>query len=92
MWLWQILQYFLGVIPLKYINKVQHVNIFLQIKTRLENEQYLRDHPEVDCLIAGFLGYVTTKYVLSSLQKLYWSMACKADIKTMFFFGFYTSF
>ncbi|XP_060074415.1 RIIa domain-containing protein 1-like [Ylistrum balloti] len=27
-------------------------------KTRLENERYLRDHPEVECLVAGFLSDV----------------------------------
>ncbi|XP_074650980.1 RIIa domain-containing protein 1-like [Tubulanus polymorphus] len=27
-----------------------------KIHTRLENEKYLRNHPEVECLIAGFLG------------------------------------
>ncbi|XP_033749626.1 RIIa domain-containing protein 1-like [Pecten maximus] len=27
-------------------------------QTRLENEKYLRNHPEVECLIAGFLGDV----------------------------------
>ena len=26
--------------------------------TRLENEQYLRRHPEVESLLSGFLGYV----------------------------------
>ncbi|CAG5118654.1 unnamed protein product [Candidula unifasciata] len=32
-----------------------------KIKTRISNESYLRDHPEVECLIAGFLGDVLTK-------------------------------
>jgi len=32
-----------------------------KIKTRISNENYLRDHPEVESLIAGFLGDVLTK-------------------------------
>lgn len=27
-----------------------------KIRTRMENEKYLRGHPEVECLLAGFLG------------------------------------
>ncbi|XP_031555299.1 RIIa domain-containing protein 1-like [Actinia tenebrosa] len=29
-----------------------------KIRTRIENEKYLRDHPEVSCLITGFLGSI----------------------------------
>merc|ERR1712156_354485 len=29
-----------------------------KMKTRLENEKYLRSHPEVECLVAGFLRNV----------------------------------
>jgi len=29
-----------------------------KMKTRLENEKYLRNHPEVECLVAGFLRNV----------------------------------
>ncbi|XP_059140622.1 RIIa domain-containing protein 1-like [Physella acuta] len=32
-----------------------------KVKTRIGNEKYLRDHPEVECLIAGFLSDVLTK-------------------------------
>jgi len=32
-----------------------------KISTRLSNEKYLRDHPEVESLIAGFLGDVLTR-------------------------------
>ncbi|KAK3759766.1 hypothetical protein RRG08_041724 [Elysia crispata] len=32
-----------------------------KMKTRIGNEKYLRDHPEVECLVAGFLGDVLTK-------------------------------
>lgn len=32
-----------------------------KVKTRMENEKYLRDHPEVECLIAGFLGDVLSQ-------------------------------
>ncbi|CAH1797756.1 unnamed protein product [Owenia fusiformis] len=31
-----------------------------KIQTRLENEKYLRKHPEVECLLAGFLGEILT--------------------------------
>jgi len=31
-----------------------------KIKTRLENEHYLRKHPEVECILTGFLGEVLT--------------------------------
>ncbi|KAL4228023.1 RIIa domain-containing protein 1 [Mactra antiquata] len=31
-----------------------------KIKTRIENEKYLREHPEVECLISGFLQSVLT--------------------------------
>ncbi|KAK3748940.1 hypothetical protein QZH41_010471, partial [Actinostola sp. cb2023] len=33
----------------------QELNQF-KITTRIDNEKYLRDHPEVSCLLAGFLG------------------------------------
>ncbi|KAK3588786.1 hypothetical protein CHS0354_011993 [Potamilus streckersoni] len=29
-----------------------------KIQTRMANERYLREHPEVECLLAGFLGDV----------------------------------
>ncbi|EDO45600.1 predicted protein [Nematostella vectensis] len=29
-----------------------------KIDTRIENERYLRDHPEVSCLLTGFLGSI----------------------------------
>merc|ERR1712087_102315 len=32
-----------------------------KIKTRLENEKYLRAHPEVECIVAGFLGETLQK-------------------------------
>ncbi|CAD5124356.1 DgyrCDS12645 [Dimorphilus gyrociliatus] len=32
-----------------------------KMKTRLENEKYLRQHPEVECLVAGFLGDIFLK-------------------------------
>ncbi|XP_072038481.1 RIIa domain-containing protein 1-like [Amphiura filiformis] len=32
-----------------------------KIQTRQANEKYLREHPEVDLLLAGFLGEVLTK-------------------------------
>ncbi|XP_025077391.1 RIIa domain-containing protein 1-like [Pomacea canaliculata] len=32
-----------------------------KIKTRVENEKYLRDHPEVECILAGFLGEALIK-------------------------------
>ncbi|KAL5003984.1 hypothetical protein ScPMuIL_017440 [Solemya velum] len=32
-----------------------------KMKTRIENERYLKQHPEVECLVAGFLGEVLTK-------------------------------
>ncbi|XP_005103385.1 RIIa domain-containing protein 1 [Aplysia californica] len=32
-----------------------------KISTRMGNERYLRDHPEVESLIAGFLGDVLTQ-------------------------------
>eukprot|EP00918_Siedleckia_nematoides_P055144 GHVU01120280.1.p1 GENE.GHVU01120280.1~~GHVU01120280.1.p1 ORF type:complete len:124 (-),score=18.09 GHVU01120280.1:374-712(-) len=32
-----------------------------KMKTRHENEKYLRDHPEVECLMAGFLSEVLNK-------------------------------
>ncbi|XP_064594912.1 RIIa domain-containing protein 1-like [Liolophura sinensis] len=32
-----------------------------KIKTRVDNEKFLRDHPEVECLLAGFLGQVLMK-------------------------------
>ncbi|XP_045156364.1 RIIa domain-containing protein 1-like [Mercenaria mercenaria] len=32
-----------------------------KIKTRIENERYLREHPEVECLISGFLQDVLTR-------------------------------
>jgi len=32
-----------------------------KIKTRMENEKYLRDHPEVECILAGFLGETLQK-------------------------------
>ncbi|XP_033634692.1 RIIa domain-containing protein 1-like [Asterias rubens] len=32
-----------------------------KIQTRLGNEKFLRDHPEVDVLLAGFLGDVLTQ-------------------------------
>ncbi|XP_052101118.1 RIIa domain-containing protein 1-like [Mytilus californianus] len=35
----------------------QKLNDFKK-KTRVENEKYLRDHPEVECLLSGFLGEV----------------------------------
>ena len=34
-----------------------------QIKTRFENERYLREHPEVSCLLTGFLGWVSIKLI-----------------------------
>lgn len=37
-----------------YPNKVMF--FCFQIKTRVDNEKFLRDHPEVECLLAGFLG------------------------------------
>ncbi|KAI0232300.1 RIIa domain-containing protein 1 [Lamellibrachia satsuma] len=32
-----------------------------KIETRLENEKYLRDHPEVECMLSSFLGDVLKK-------------------------------
>ncbi|XP_052795569.1 RIIa domain-containing protein 1-like [Mya arenaria] len=32
-----------------------------KIKTRIENEKYLREHPEVECLVSGFLQSVLTQ-------------------------------
>ncbi|KAK7489243.1 hypothetical protein BaRGS_00019495 [Batillaria attramentaria] len=32
-----------------------------KIQTRMENEKYLREHPEVECILAGFLGDALTK-------------------------------
>ncbi|XP_046377068.1 RIIa domain-containing protein 1-like [Haliotis cracherodii] len=32
-----------------------------KVQTRMANEKYLRDHPEVECLLAGFLGDVLKK-------------------------------
>ncbi|KAK7115539.1 RIIa domain-containing protein 1-like [Littorina saxatilis] len=32
-----------------------------KIKTRMENEKYLREHPEVECILAGFLGETLQK-------------------------------
>ncbi|KAH3833103.1 RIIa domain-containing protein 1-like [Dreissena polymorpha] len=32
-----------------------------KIKTRIENEKYLREHPEVECLVSGFLQDVLTR-------------------------------
>ncbi|XP_013390259.1 RIIa domain-containing protein 1 [Lingula anatina] len=32
-----------------------------KIQTRLENEKYLRNHPEVECLLTGFLGDILRK-------------------------------
>ena len=34
-----------------------------QIKTRFGNEKYLREHPEVSCLLTGFLGWVSIKLI-----------------------------
>jgi len=37
----------------EYTNEI---TIFtFQVKTRIENERYLREHPEVECLVSGFL-------------------------------------
>ncbi|WAQ99827.1 RIAD1-like protein [Mya arenaria] len=33
-----------------------------KIKTRIENEKYLREHPEVECLVSGFLQYVNKHF------------------------------
>lgn len=33
------------------------LDFFLQTKTRISNERYLRDHPEVECLIQSFVRY-----------------------------------
>ncbi|XP_076465486.1 RIIa domain-containing protein 1-like [Babylonia areolata] len=38
----------------------EELNTF-KIKTRMENERYLRDHPEVECILAGFLGETLMK-------------------------------
>jgi len=32
----------------------QKLNVF-KVKTRIENEKYLRDHPELECLLTSFL-------------------------------------
>ncbi|XP_057300366.1 RIIa domain-containing protein 1-like [Hydractinia symbiolongicarpus] len=32
-----------------------------KVKTRISNEKYLRDHPEVDCLIQSFVSDVCNK-------------------------------
>ncbi|KAK2186515.1 hypothetical protein NP493_197g01045 [Ridgeia piscesae] len=32
-----------------------------KIETRLQNEKYLRNHPEVECMLSGFLGEVLKK-------------------------------
>jgi len=36
------------------------LNLF-KIKTRMGNETYLREHPEVDCLISSFVSEVCKK-------------------------------
>ncbi|RMX42636.1 hypothetical protein pdam_00010285 [Pocillopora damicornis] len=38
----------------------QKLNEF-KIKTRFGNEKYLREHPEVSCLLTGFLGSILQK-------------------------------
>lgn len=38
----------------------QDLNQF-KMNTRMNNERYLRDHPEVESLVAGFLGDVLTQ-------------------------------
>jgi len=38
----------------------QDLNQF-KMNTRMSNERYLRDHPEVESLVAGFLGDVLTQ-------------------------------
>ncbi|XP_064620592.1 RIIa domain-containing protein 1-like [Lineus longissimus] len=38
----------------------EKINKF-KVETRMENEKYLRQHPEVECLIAGFLGEILKK-------------------------------
>ncbi|CAH1255008.1 RIIa domain-containing protein 1-like [Branchiostoma lanceolatum] len=32
-----------------------------KVQTRLGNERYLREHPEVSCMVSGFLGDVLAK-------------------------------
>ena len=57
----------------------------LQVGTRIENEQYLRKHPEVAALISSFVRYVqilvdvTSNFSLSQFQV--WSMLTKWDLK-----------
>ena len=31
-----------------------------KVKTHIENEKYLRDHPEIECLVQSFIGDVCT--------------------------------
>ena len=39
----------------------------LQVCSRIENEQYLRRHPELSTLISNFVGYVLVNECLSTL-------------------------
>ncbi|KAJ8029174.1 RIIa domain-containing protein 1 [Holothuria leucospilota] len=49
--------YDIGALSQEQQDKLNH----FKIQTRLANEQYLREHPEVDCLLLGFLGDVLSQ-------------------------------
>ncbi|KAI8793109.1 RIIa domain-containing protein 1 [Biomphalaria glabrata] len=51
-----------GVNDLGALSQAQQADLNqFKIKTRIGNEKYLREHPEVECLIAGFLSDVLMK-------------------------------
>ena len=52
----------------------------MQVATRLQNEKYFRDHPEIPVMISSFVRYIVSHDIMRSDPLHYWLINCYREV------------